>query len=398
MKLNALTIVKVAGIPIRLHASWIVLALIITWSMALDFASKYPMNSVVGWSVETYWAMATIAALAVFASLILHELGHALIGRRFGVEFKEITLFIFGGVAQLKAEPRSARSEFFMAVAGPIVSGVIALGCWLTASFGTQQDWPLTVVAVLQEVAVINLVLLGFNLVPAFPLDGGRVLRALLWSTSGNLRRATAITAQLGASFGGAMVVMGIVVILLNEIMFGLWWIILGWFLQGIAQRSYEDVEIRTLLGNEPVSDFMTRDLVTVTGALSVRQLVEDFIYEHHHSLYPVVESGRLAGCVTPKEVKQLPRTEWPMRQVRDIMRTDTKDLQIAPTTLAADALAQMQSSGVTRLLVVADETVVGIITIRDLLDSLSLRLELEQHGTVGKSTVDREPYHATRC
>jgi Zn-dependent protease len=379
MRRYRVTILRVAGIPIQLDVSWIVIAIVLTWSLALTFAHMFPLDEHPGWTGSTYWSMAGMAAIGTFVCLILHELGHALVARRFGIRIRSITLFIFGGVAELEQEPPSAQSEFWMAVGGPAVSAALAGGFWLLAAVGGPADWAVPVLGVVRHLALLNLALVGFNLVPAFPLDGGRVLRSILWAVFGDLRRATAVTTQMGQYFGGALLVLGLLSALAGFLLPGLWWMMLGWFLQSAAQSSYAQVVVHGLLAGQPVRRFMTTTVSSVPPELDVEQLVEQYVYQQHHRIYPVRTNGRLLGYVTPREIKQVPRAEWPRHRVAEIMADDLAAVQIGPDADAMEALSQMQRMGQTRLLVVERGSLVGILTLKDLLDFLSLKIELEE-------------------
>ena len=379
MTTHRITIMRVGGIPIRLDASWIVIALVLTWSLAVNFARTFPLATHPGLTVGMYWGMATVGAAGLFVCLILHELGHSLVGQRFGMRIRSITLFVFGGVAEMEGEPRSARAEFWMALAGPAVSLVLAGAFWCLSLTALVADWPVAVLGVVRELAFINAVLVVFNLVPAFPLDGGRVLRALLWAGTGDLRRATAITSQMGQGFAAAMMLFGVLAIITGQVVAGLWWLMLGWFLQNAARSGYEQVMVRRALEGEPVRRFMTTNVSSVPPQLDVEHLVEGYVYDQHHKLYPVRDNGHLLGYVTPREIKKLPRCEWPQHRVSEIMAVDLDRVEIEPGTDALAALARMQRSDQSRLLVVDHGSLVGIVTLRDLLDFLSLKLELEE-------------------
>jgi len=374
-----LTVLRVAGIPIQIDASWIVIVGVLTWSLAITFVHLFPPDEHPGWTAGTYWCMGGVTTLGLFVCLVLHELGHSLVAQRFGLRIRSITLFIFGGVAELENEPPSAWAEFWIAVAGPAVSVVLAAGLWLLAAAGAVAEWAIPVLTVLRHLAFLNAVLVGFNMVPAFPLDGGRVFRALLWARTGNLQRATAITAQLGQSFGTFLMLFGVLGVLLGAGLSSLWWMLIGWFLHSAARGSYEALVVRNLLGGEPVRRFMTRDVSSVPPELDVEQLVEKYVYQQHHRIYPVRTNGQLLGYVTPREIKQVPREEWPKRRVGEIMAADLDPVRIAADTDAVEALTQMQRTGQTRLLVVEAGSLVGIITLKDLLDFLGLKIELEE-------------------
>jgi Zn-dependent protease len=379
MPSRQLTVLRIAGIPLRFDASWVIIAVVLTWSLANRFALELPLEQHPELTTGTYWAMATVVALVLFLCVILHELGHSLVGQHYGLRIRAITLFVFGGVAALEGEPRAAKAEFWMAVAGPVVSIFLAAIFWLVFLAGTSAGWHVAVLTILRELAVINAVLLGFNLLPALPLDGGRVLRAILWASTGNLYRATAVAAQLGQVFGLALLLLGLFSLLAGHPMAGLWWLLLGWILRSAAQSSYGQVVIRGILGAEPVRRFMTAKVSCVPPDLSIEHLVEDYVYQQHHQLYPVCAQGRLRGYVTPREIKRVPREAWSRHRVAEIMASDIEAVQIAPETDALDALARMQRTGESRLLVVEQGSLVGILTLKDLLDYLSLKLELEQ-------------------
>lgn len=372
------TIMRVAGIPIRLDASWIIIVLVVTWSLAVSFSRAYPLRSHPELTVGSYFVMAAVGALSLFVCLILHELGHSLVGHRFGMRIRSITLFVFGGVAELETEPRSAKAEFWMAIAGPAVSVVLAAAFWFAWAFGGAADWPITVTGVLRELAFINAVLVVFNLVPAFPLDGGRVLRAVIWAITGDLKRATGVTSQIGQNFGAVMMLFGVLGIITGQIVFGLWWMMLGWFLRGASQGSYQQVIARSAFEGADVGRFMTKDVSSVRSDLSVERLVNEYVFQEHHKLYPVRDNGRVLGYVTPREIKKLRREEWPQHQVGEIMASDLGRIEISSDTAALNALGRMQQVDQSRLIVVDHGHLVGILTLKDLLDSLSLRMELE--------------------
>jgi Zn-dependent protease len=318
--------------------------------------------------------LAGITAAGIFLCLILHELGHALVGRRFGIRFRSIRLFIFGGVAEMETEPPSAKAELWMAAAGPAVS--LLLAGWFAAAGQVLTDT--ATVAVARELALINFLLVCFNLVPAFPLDGGRILRAILWGRTGNLRRATALASTAGNFFGTALLVLGIFTLLGGQVVAGLWWMVLGWFLKNAAQASYQQVVVREILTGDKVRDLMTTQVTSVSPDLEVADLVDQYVYRQHHEMFPVRTNGRLLGYVSTRQIKEVPRDEWPVRRVAEVMASDLKAVEIAPDADAMAALEQMQRSGHTRLLVVDDGVLVGILTLRDLLDVLRLRTELE--------------------
>jgi Zn-dependent protease len=368
---------KIFGIPIGIDLSWIVVATLVSWSLARGY---FPMVAE-GLEASTYWAMGITGALGLFASVVLHELGHSLVARRYGVEIRGITLFLFGGVAELASEPPSPRSELWVAVAGPITSVLLSLG-FFGAVVVAGGAMPLPLLAVIQYLAFINMMLVVFNLVPAMPLDGGRVLRAILWARSGNLRRATRISSQIGGMFGFVLIALGVLAFLQGNYVGGVWWFMIGLFLRAAASSAYQNVLVRRALEGEPVSRFMEPDPVVVPRAISVRELVEDYVYRHHFKAFPVVDGDRLVGCVTTREIKGLPVEEWDQQTVGAIARACSEENTLHPDDDALEALAKMSRSGVSRMMVVErPDRLAGILSLKDLLRFLSLKIELEGDG-----------------
>lgn len=371
---NRLTLFRLFGIEIRLDASWLLLAILITWTLAVGFfPQSYP-----DLAPGTYWLMGAIAALGLFASIILHELGHSVVAQRDGLEIDGITLFVFGGVAEMKAEPASPAKEFRMAIAGPIVSLVLAFVCWLIAAGGNAVGAAAPFVGVFAYLALINTILAVFNMVPAFPLDGGRVLRAALWHWQGSLRRATRVTTTLGSGFGILLIVLGLLNVLAGNFIGGIWWFILGLFVRGAAQMSYQQVLVRRGLEGMPVSRVMNNAPVSVGPDLAIADLVDDYVYRHHFKFYPVVEDERLVGCVSLDDIKTVPRDEWATTEVGAIMRDCASDNTVTPETEAIDLLPRMRPQDSGRFLVTRNGKLEGIITRKDLLAFIAVKLDLE--------------------
>jgi CBS domain-containing protein len=273
-------------------------------------------------------------------------------------------------------EPPSPRAEFWVAVAGPVASVVIAALCGL-ASVAVLAPGPGR--AVLGYLAWVNSVLVAFNVVPAFPLDGGRILRSLLWHWRGSLRWATRVTAGIGSGFGLVLIALGILLVIAGgDLLGGVWLLLIGMFLRNAAQMSYRSLIVRRVIEGEPVSRFMRRDPVTVPRSLSIAELVEDYVYRHHFKMFPVVDDDRLLGCVTTRRIKQVPRDEWPRQSVSSILEPCTDANTVGPNSDALQALSKMHRTSASRLLVVEDGRLAGILTLKDLLAFLSLKVELE--------------------
>jgi len=325
------------------------------------------------------------------SSIVFHEMSHAAVAQVFGMPIRGITLFIFGGVAEMHSEPTSALSEFLMALAGPVASAVLGLLFFLLFGFVASSQGPAAVAGVLWYLSCLNWTLAAFNLVPAFPLDGGRMLRAALWGWRKDLIWATSIAAGAGNIFGILLIVLGLIEVLRGDFVGGVWLSLIGLFLRGAASATYEQTLARQILAGHPVSRFMNRRPITVSPELSVRELVEDYVYRYHHKVLPVVRDGRLLGCVTTAQVGE---DQWGRRTVAEIMEPCSEENTISPETDALEAVTKMQRTGRSPLLVVDRGQLVGILSLRDLLEFLTLKLQFE--GRRGQRAVQpQEGYGA---
>jgi len=360
---------RLLGIPISVDASWLIILALLTWTLFNLFNEAVP-----GLSLTVYVLMGLGAALAFFTCIVLHELGHALTARAVGIPMSGITLFLFGGVAEMEDEPRSALSEFLMAIAGPAVSAVLAALFWLASSL-TEAP---AIAFPLRYLAVINLTVLIFNLVPAFPLDGGRVLRSMLWGLTGNLRRATYWSSLLGQAFAWLLIWFAILNFFAGHVVQGVWLGLIALFLKSAAQGGYQQVLVRQTLRGEPVSRFMTREPIVVPPNLDLRTWVEDFVYRCHRKQFPVASKGSVAGVIGTQALAKYPRAEWPNHTVAEAMQPDVAALSIAPNADALQALAQMRRTESSRLLVMDGDHLVGVVSLKDLLRFLDLKLELD--------------------
>ena len=376
---RSIKLFRIFGFTISMDWSWLILAALITWSLAgVFFPQVAPMLS-----VESYWVMGVLGALGLFFSIVFHELSHSLIARQYGMQMKGITLFIFGGVAEMTDEPPSPKAEFWMAIAGPISSLLLAAGlfiAWLVlnATTATASALGTGIGAVLFFLWTVNFILVLFNIVPAFPMDGGRVLRSALWAWKGNLRWATRVSSSFGSGFGILLMVLGVIEILMGGLMSGVWWLLIGWFIRNAARQSYQQLVMRESLEGEPVSKFMNTSPVTVDPSVTLDELVEGYVYRHGFAMFPVVQNGALLGCVHVQQVKHLPREEWPRRQVGEVMSACSLDNIVSPGTDAVQVLSQMRRTGQSRVMVVQDSRLVGVVTLKDLLKFLALKVELE--------------------
>jgi Zn-dependent protease len=369
-----LKLFKLFGFEVRLDASWFFMAALIVWSLA---SGVFP-HTTPGLSRRDYFWMGLVGALGLFASIVLHELCHSLVANRYRLPMRGITLFIFGGVAEMDGEPESPKVEFLMAIAGPIASIILGFVFAALRWLG-DSSWPPILLGVLSYLAWINMALAVFNLIPAFPLDGGRILRSALWFFQGDLRRSTRIASRIGSGFGFLLMVLGVWQLLNGRLITGIWYFLLGMFLQQASRSSYQQVFLRSMLAGEPVTHFMKANPVTVRPYISVRELVEDFIYRYHFRMFPVVtDSGDVVGCVGSGDVKEVPRDEWEQHTVREIAKPVTEANTIAPETDALKALAKMREAGTNDLLVTDHGQLLAIVSMRDLLKLLAAKLDLE--------------------
>jgi Zn-dependent protease/CBS domain-containing protein len=368
---------RLFGIPISLDASWLAILALITWTLATEiFRPQLPGLQTVDW-----WVLGFFTALAFFLCIVLHEMGHALVARSWGISIRGITLFLFGGVAELEGEPQSAGAEFLMAIAGPLVSAALAALFGVLALLGSRHTWDTRAVVVFQYLAWINAAVLVFNLVPAFPLDGGRVFRSILWGILGNVRRATYWASLLGQSFAWLLILVGVLELVQGKVTQGIWLGLIGMFLNHAARSSYQQILIRQALAGEPVARFMNRHPVVVSPNLDLRHLVEDFVYRYHRKAFPVASNGHLEGFITTRALERYPKGEWDRHTVAEAMSHDLGAISISPDADALSALGKMQHTGLSRLLVTDSDQLVGIVSLKDLLRFLHLKIELEPDG-----------------
>jgi Zn-dependent protease/CBS domain-containing protein len=363
------------GFDVKIDISWLILAFLITWSLAQGLFPYYFK----GLSSTTYWWMGIFGAIGLFVSIVFHELSHSLVARNFGLPIKGITLFVFGGVAHMEEEPPSAKAEFLMAIAGPVSSVVLGILFYILRSAG-RIAWPLSVTGVLGYLAFINWILAGFNLLPAFPLDGGRVLRSVLWKWKNNIGWATRIASRIGTLFGFVLIAMGVIQFFSGNLIGGIWWFMIGLFLQNAARMSYQQLMTRRALEGETVRNLMIADPITVAPSTKIEELVENYIYRHHYKMFPVVEGEKLVGCVTTRQLREIPKNQWSTKTVGEIAKACTKDNAIAPDTDVVKVLSLMNRTRNSRLMVVDGDKLIGLIALKDIMNFLSIKLDLDKY------------------
>jgi Zn-dependent protease/predicted transcriptional regulator len=357
---------RIFGIRIGINWSWLVVVVLITWTLA---AGIFPETNP-GLSDTTYIVQAIVAAALFFVSLLMHELGHAVQARRDGLEIEGITLWLFGGVAQFKGTFPSAGAEFRIAIAGPLVSLVLgvlfALGAWATPE-------PEEVDAVVAWLGYINLTLLAFNLLPALPLDGGRVLRSILWQVRGDFRAATRTASTVGRGFGYFFIAFGIFMFVFQGSFSGAWLAFIGWFLLQAATAEDRYAQVSDTLGDLRVRDLMIRDPVTVNADASIGQFMDEVAWSRRFTSYPVVENGHVVGLLTFRAVAETPRSEWDSRSVRDCMIGRDRVPVFDENETAVEALAELTEADVHRGVVLDGERLAGFLSITDLARALEV-------------------------
>lgn len=369
---GAIRLGRILGVPIGANYTWFIALWVLSWSLAQAY---YP-QVFPGFPISTYWGMGLASALLLFGSVVVHELGHAVAARRYGIRTRAIILFLFGGVAQIAKEPPTPKSELVVAAAGPftsfILSGVFRLLQEVTTGSALG--------VIIAYLAWVNAGLAVFNLVPGYPLDGGRMLRALLWWRTGSMDRATRIAALAGRTVAVSFIALGTLMAFTRSVTGGLWLVLIGWFMDTAAQASYQQLMLREALGGVRVGDIMTTRLHTMDPNLSLDAAVADHFLPLKHGGFPVVWGDRLLGLITLHDIKEVPKERRAATAVREAMTPLPRLRLVRPSTSAYDAFVRMAEDRIGRLLVVNEEgDLLGILTRSDLLHVIRIRSELAE-------------------
>lgn len=363
---------KVLGIPIKVDISWLVIFALIVYSLgAVYFPETYHHR----FTPAMNWLAGVVAALLLFASVLLHELMHSIVAIRNGLPVGGITLFIFGGVSQLSEEPRTPAVEFKMAIAGPATSLILGVALLSLSRLDGKTATSLTT-AILSYLGLINISLGLFNLIPGFPLDGGRVLRAILWGSLKDLNRATRIAAGVGQGFGYLFIAAGFWIMLMNQFLSGLWMVFIGWFLNNAAMQSYQQVVLRKALSGVDVHRVMTTDFPHMNPAMCIDEFVHDYLLKYDYTAFPVSDGDNLLGIVTVNEVRNVPRADWHTTSVGQIA-TLPDERVIDENDDAFDALLHMAQSNTPRLLVMHNGKLKGMVTQESIVNIVRTKLQL---------------------
>jgi Zn-dependent protease/CBS domain-containing protein len=366
---------KVKGIQIEVNASWLVIFGLVTFMLATSyFPQNYP-----DWDPVSRWMLGSIIALLLFVSVLLHELSHSLVAISLGMQVKKISLFIFGGIAQIEGEPDQPRKELQMAIAGPAMSVFLFILLMLLAKILTSFGAPEVVVVPLTYMSQVNLILAIFNLVPAFPMDGGRVLRALIWHFSGNLQNATRIASSIGGMFGYFLIFLGIFWALTGNLINGIWFAFIGWFISQASQSSFQQTVVTNIFDKIHVREFMTDKVIIVDYYISVQKLVDSYFYKYKFASFPVRRNEEVIGIVNVDSVKDIHKEAWSQTTVGIITTSLEDNLIVSPDDTVTTAMAKLFSNGIGRVLVMDQTKLIGIVSRTDILNYLRLHSQLNQ-------------------
>ncbi len=388
---SGIRIGRIFGIDIQIDWSWLLIFLLISWNWATAMGALHSE-----WPVPLRWAVAVAAALLFFLSVLAHELAHSLVATSRGIPVSHIRLHLFGGVSNIEREPDSAGGEFVMAILGPLTSLVIGGVLLLVTSLATGRGVTGTrsmqemlaglspTVTILVWLGSINVALGVFNMIPGFPLDGGRVLRSVLWAITGNLRLATRLATAVGRAVAWLMIVAGIAaafgfrIPLIGEGMVnGLWLAFIGWFLHNAAVQSYQQMVIREALEDIPVSKVMRRDPPTVPADRSVASFVHDFIMRSDDQGFPVVDQNGLVGIATLEDVRRTPQEAWETTSIWEVMTPADELVTLAPDDCAIRALEILAGRDIRQIPVIRDGQLEGLVRRRDIVKWLQLQTDV---------------------
>ena len=388
--MNPIRIGRVAGIDILVHWSWFAIFGLLTWWLATGFFQDVYES----WSAAEAWVVSVITVLLFFASILLHELSHSLVAKRLGLPVKSITLFIFGGVSALGAEPTSARQEFQVAIAGPLTSFAIGIVCGVLTAIayilGEENSPP---AAIVEYLAVINIAVGVFNLLPGFPLDGGRVLRSALWARSKNMLTATRWAANSGTVISFGLIAVGVVSVLAGNFIGGIWFIVIGWFLRNASEASYQQLVFRRGLEGTKVGEIVNRSYEAAPPDATLAQIVAEYMLGKGQRCVPIVVAGDLLGLVSMQDLRKVPQDQWGSTSVFRAMTPKERLHIVAPADDLARALELMAAHDVHQLPVIDNREFLGLVTRADVLRLIQIRSELG--GGSGEPATPQPPAQA---
>jgi Zn-dependent protease/predicted transcriptional regulator len=368
---------KAFGISLRLHYSWFFIFALITWALtAVYFPSTYP-----NWSLSMKIGAGLLTSFLFFGSVLLHELCHSLVALREGIQIQSITLFFLGGVSQMTGEPKTAGDEFRMAAAGPfcsLVLGGIFLGVYF-ALRGTATPAFQFGAAITYYLGFINILLGVFNLIPGFPLDGGRVLRSIIWGRTRNLQRATKIASNIGRAFGFLFILGGIYLIFTGNFFNGIWLALIGWFLESAAVGSYRQQLLQEMLKGHTAGEIMSQDCMVVPPDITIERLVNENMLTSGRRCFPVVSNGHVEGLMTLNNVRAVQREAWRTTQVRQAMTLFEKVKSVSPNEDLSTVLQLLTQNDINQVPVVLENKVVGIVARDNIINFINTITEISK-------------------
>jgi Zn-dependent protease/CBS domain-containing protein len=366
---------SIFGFEIRVDLSWLLIFFLVLWTLSAGiFPTNYP-----GLTNGTYFGMGIVATLLFFASLLAHELSHSFVARAKGIPVEGITLFIFGGVSRTRMDAETPGDEFQIAGVGPLVSLMLAALFGVIWYISRNAALSVVVTGVAAYLASINLALAIFNMLPGFPLDGGRVFRSMIWKYTGNLKKATQIATTGGKWLGYLLIALGVWQMFSYAILSGLWLILIGWFLYNAAEASYEELLLRTSLQGVRAREIMTPYPETVSADVTLQELVDKYFLSRRYQSFPVTQDNHPVGIITLNQVKDIPREEWTYRTVKDTMSAANNGVTARPEEQMSNVLQKMQDSEIRRVLVIQNGLLRGIITAHDVANWLQRQRDLGQ-------------------
>lgn len=376
-------VARLFGIDIEIHPSWLLILAFLSYSLS---EGLFP-NQYEGWSTAEYWVVGVSAAVLLFVTVLIHELAHALVAKRRGLEVPRITLFIFGGVSHLARQPSSAGEEFQIAAAGPATSLVISAVSGAIALLVRDMDDRAE--AMFAYLALVNLALAVFNTLPGFPLDGGRVLRSIAWKRTGSFRRATRIAAGVGEVFGYGLIAVGFFVLLSGGLLDGLWLMFIGWFLLGAARNETANLQLEGVLKRLTARDVMRTDFPTITPGMPIQEVVDEHMVGQGERAVMVALGGTVSGILTVTDVRRVPKEEWRNIPAQRVMTPREKIVTVEPNTPAVEVLLKLGERNLNQVPVLEDGRMVGLVTRREILERLQLAETLgANQGAVEEATA----------
>ncbi len=373
-RVNSFKIFRVAGIDIRIDFSWFVIFGLIAYFFGFSyFPQVLPVTSI--WLIVI---ITLISALLFFFSILFHEVSHSLTSKRKGIPVKQITLFIFGGIAQIEKEPDTPSAEFSISIAGPLASYFLAIIFGIIWFLARQVP---EIMEPAKYLSIVNIALGTFNLLPGFPLDGGRVLRSIIWRITGNFEKATLIASNVGRGIGFLIIAVGIVYIFLRAFFNGIWLIFIGWFLQSAAAQSHAQIALERSVKGIKVRDVITTEIVSVSKNITVRELIDDWFLKYKYSKFPVVDTednNRYLGIISLNDIKTLPRDKWDFTTVGEVVNTYIEEDRIEMDAELFEAIKKINSGNISALVVVKEGELKGLLTKTDIMQFIKIKSEFK--------------------